>query len=290
MFEPSESKKEVLVRIRAYAQGAGLLVGPAIGFAGLLLMALDVLEWPGWAIAGIGGTTFALSALGILHTQQGEVEGLGRRISSLEAAARPSLTAECKTERGLRLGNDRDALAYLVIENQGGGQVRNVYVKVAEIIEHTQMSINGEKQNYRQRRYAHQDIYLLWDATKDRFHSFHTGASVRVALGRSGNGNFDLISDVSLPALHLFDTYELVLDIAADDQPVLRRTFLLRMEQCDSWRNDDGSISIVLGVPYDVEFREWSAKDQPDAEGDLDAIRYDSPPSADNAPERVGAD
>jgi len=196
-----------------------------------------------------------------------QTERQGRE--TLEEAARPRLTVQCKQESGLRVGEERGALAYLEVTNRGGGHVRNAYVRVEELVEHAPAS--GSVGPYRQRRDAHQDIFLKWDASDTKLNSFHGGAKVRVAYGRTGDGRYGLttIGKGTVLSLRLFEDYELTLEIAGDDIAPLREKFLLRMEQT-SYMHGRQKIT-PLDAPYTVEFREWRPSDRVEGEFDIDA-------------------
>jgi hypothetical protein len=172
------------------------------------------------------------------------------------ASKRSALAIECRTESGLRLGDERMALAYLVVRCVNQGQIQNAYVKVNRILEHTFQSINRESRPYTQRLYEHEDIFLKWQATEERYHSFHSEAVLNVARGRSGDGGYGLVSHTSnlFPRLQIWDWYEITLDIAADNSPLLQRTLILRMEEPIAEIADKRVL--IPGAPYHVEFRE----------------------------------
>lgn len=209
-----------------------------------------------------------------LATEQAQqVAALQERVTALEAA-KPQLEIECKTESGLRLGDERGTLAYLEIKNMGSGQIRNAYVKLAEIIEHVDR-VRADEKPYRERLYEHQDVFFKWEAGDQRMHTFATNANVRVALGRSGDGRFNLVNlggSRLFPPLHFSNTYELLLDIAADDIAVLTARLFLRMAE-NYGRAEDGTPIWYVGSPPAVEFRTWAVTDQLEDELDLDEWR-----------------
>ncbi|MCI0820616.1 MAG: hypothetical protein J4O12_10055 [Chloroflexi bacterium] len=97
----------------------------------------------------------------------GEVGELSDRVGELEDALSPKLEIEYGEESGLRLGNERDRLAYLTVTNLCGGEVRNAFAKVAAIIEHT--PAQGDGRPSRQQLQKHRDTFLMWDATEEKY-------------------------------------------------------------------------------------------------------------------------
>ena len=234
-----------------YGLGAGL-GAVALIFFGALLINLIRAPW-------------------LMYNEAGaEVSTLRSRVDELEEAARPKLEAECQTILGLRIGHgrDRDAMAYLEVVNRGGGQVVNSYGQV-EVIEHAPAS--GSVGAYRRQLYRSLDVFLAWQATGDRLHSFHESAKLRVAIGRSGDGRYDLTSLGSLfPALQLGWTYEVAVSVAADGMTPLQLRLFLAMNE-SAMEGEDGRRIWIPGAPYSVEFRLWVQGDAPEDEFDLDA-------------------
>ena len=196
-----------------------------------------------------------------------------RERERLEDYARPQLQIECKQERGISLGGlqeSRSSLAYLVVRNIKGGQVRNAYVKVSEIFEHAPAEGGGNA--FRAQLYKHKDVFLRWEVTEDRLHSFATTAKVRVAYGRNGDGRYGLITIGPVTPTHALrplETYELLIEIAAEEIPVFQQRLFLRMEEPQT-TDEDGATTVWIDSPLKVEFREWTKADQPDPEMDLD--------------------
>lgn len=185
-----------------------------------------------------------------------EAAGFTNPCSARWADERSALAIECRTESGLRLGDERAALAYLVVSSVNQGQIQNAYVKVHRILEHTFQSINKEWRPYTQPLYEHEDIFLRWQATEERYHSFHSEAILNVARGRRGDGRYGLVSHAPnlFPGLQIYDWYEITLDIAADNSPLLKRTLILRMEEPIV---EMGGKSVLFpDSPYRIEFRE----------------------------------
>jgi len=195
-----------------------------------------------------------------------------RHRKELEAAAKPRLALECHQLRGITLGGlneSRSSLAYLTVRNTGAGQIRNAFVKVAEIIEHAPGS--GTKP-YRTRLYKHQDVFLKWEATEDRLLNFATSANVRVAYGRNGDGNYRLVTAGGVrltPTLRSFENYEMVVEVSADEIAVLREKLLLRMEEPRTV-DENGVTTLWIDSPLTVEFRKWTKADAVEDEFDLD--------------------
>ncbi len=162
-----------------------------------------------------------------------EAAGFTNPCSAKWTNERSAVAIECRTESGIRLDDERMALAYLVVRSVNQGQIQNAYVKVHRILEHTFQSINKEWRPYTQRLYEHEDIFLKWQATEERYHSFHSEAVLNVARGRRGDGRYGLISHVPnlFPRLQIWDWYEITLHIAADNSPLLQRTLILKMEE-----------------------------------------------------------
>src|SRR5438132_5054335 len=208
--------------------------------------------------------------------QLGNIKAAADQLTAVVAPAPVGkLTIECRTERGIRLGDERAALMYLVVIYWGCGKAGNVDAMDAEIYENTLMSLNSVTRPYRHRRYEHQDIFLKWEASETRYHDFHTTARLRVARGRAGNGQYGL-ANVEPPGglrLSLFDIYEITVEIAADNAPVLREKLFVRM--AENTTRDGNRVTIWPG-PYKVDFRRWADSDQPEGEQDLDAMRREA--------------
>ena len=185
-----------------------------------------------------------------------EAAGFTDPCSARWASERSAVAIECRTESGIRLGDERTALAYLLVRSVNQGQIQNAYVKVNRILEHTFQNINKEWRPYTQPLYEHEDIFLKWQATEERYHSFHSEATLNVARGRRGDGRYGLISHVPnlFPGLQIWDWYEITLDIAADNSPLLQRTLILKMEE--PIVEMDGKKVYFPDSPYRVEFRE----------------------------------
>src|SRR3989442_4382134 len=146
--------------------------------------------------------------------QLGDIKAAADQLAAAAAAPVGELTIECRTERGIRLGDERGALMYLVVSHKGDGKASNVYAKVAEVVQHMTMTINSVTRPYRQRRFEHQDVFLKWEASETRYHDFHTTAKLRVAIGRSGDGGYRLAA-VEPPTglrLSLSDSYEVTVE------------------------------------------------------------------------------
>lgn len=219
------------------------------------------------ALAGVGAPVllegalaslplFILGALAISWAPFKVWHKARTRVDELEESLRPELTLEPRVATGLEVGDPRLALAYIVIRNLRGGQVKNAYVKVHRILEHTFNNINKELRPYTRLLYEHQDVFLKWQATDERCHSFHTEAILSVARGRSGDGRYGLVSSAPdlFPSLQMWDWYEITLDVAADNCPLLQCTLILRMEEPID--EIDGKRVLFTDAPYRVEFRE----------------------------------
>lgn len=206
---------------------------------------------------------------------RGENAKLRTSLAALEEAARPCLAVECKQESGLRLGHgrERESLAYLEVHNLRGGQVQNAYARV-QVVEHEHASSGGARP-YKQRLYKHQDVFLKWEATDDRLHTFNEAANLYVARGRSGDGRYALVSAGKtqlFPPLQTSTGYELLIDIAADALPVFHARLHLRMTNYLRTA-PDGTPIWDPSIPYTVEFREWTEADEVAGEMDVDAWR-----------------
>lgn len=260
---------------RATIQGGGLLLGPILALIGYVLLAIGVLTYPAWGIAGAGVFVFALAALGMLHTQYGEIELLQAKNAVLTDASTPRLEVELHSVAGLRFtGDDRTTQCYLKITNTRGGQVRRAYGQLAEVIEHIPPNVEGSTRPSRRRLYHQKDVFLRWEGqSNDRFRDFHDSGTLLVARGRSGDGNYGLsvVGDNLFPGLHLYEIYELRLVLAADDIPAQTVNVFLRMSSCTT-RDDEGNVTLWIDVPFECEFREWRNEDQVEDELDLDAI------------------
>jgi hypothetical protein len=200
-----------------------------------------------------------------------------RTREKLEEASRPRLEIDCDQQRGLYLGGmneSRAALAFLNVRNVGGGHIRNAYVR-AKLVHHSPAFTGGRAS--REHMYRHQDVFLRWEATEERLHSFATEAKVKVAYGRNGDGYYRLLAagGISLNRnLSYFDVYELELEIVADDTPPIRETLFLCMGT-PQVRNEDGSITLYIDSPPQVEFRPWTSADDIEDELDLDQWRVE---------------
>lgn len=206
-----------------------------------------------------------------VETLRGVAATLATRIEELEEARVPKLTAECHVERGLPLG-ERLSLAYLVLTNQGEQGIQNAHAQL-RVVEHWGYLSNDEHKPCRDTMYKHQDVFLKWDASESRTHSFQAEAKLRVALGVKGTGNviFQAVQGGLSPEAQLFTIYELDVTIAADNYPALKVKLYLRMVE-SSYRNEEGDLVLIDG-PYPVEFRPWADDDFIEDETDIDASR-----------------
>jgi hypothetical protein len=277
---------------RAFSESAVFLrehVGYEVtGAVGLLIFALlflpkdtqtEIADSTAFVLGPLAGLVLGVFLINLVRApnliseeQLGRIDALQSIVADLEEAAKSKLAIECKQESGLRLRDDRACLAYVEVRNLHGGQVHNAYARV-QVIEHENAS-HGGGNPYRQRLFRHQDVFLKWQATDERLYSFHAVAILQVAYGRAGGGGFKLVSlGDALPQLHTSSGYEVLLDIAADDMPVLHERLYLRMEPSYGKAND-GTPIWYPDIPYQVEFREWVEADDPDpTEMDLDAWR-----------------
>ena len=211
---------------------------------------LVVSAWPSWWRGGLS-ERIQMAKIGVTDHRPAPIAVTPEPVREGSA-----LAIECRTESGLRLGDERAALAYLVVRSVNQGQIQNAYVKVHRILEHTFQNINKEWRPYTQPLYEHEDIFLKWQATEERYHSFHSEAVLNVARGRRGDGRYGLVSHAPnlIPGLQIYDWYEITLDIAADNSPLLQRTLILRMEEPIV---EMGGKSVLFpDSPYRIEFRE----------------------------------
>ena len=173
----------------------------------------------------------------------------------------PALSVECKTDRDRHGG--REARALLKVQNMGTEPIRNAYAKIARVIEREVWTHTGSPYISEREIYENQDIFLRWQATEDRRHSFHTSAILSVAKGRSGDGGYGLsVSGELSPGLQTGTWYEVVIEIAADNVATLTTSYGLKMDN-PVHRNSKGELVLYIDLPYEVKFREWDKSMMP---------------------------
>ena len=189
------------------------------------------------------------------------------RVAELEDATRPRLAIQFGRQAGFPL-HDRGTLLFLEVRNTHGGQIRNAYAKV-RMTEHG--PAHGGALAYHRRLYRHQDVFLKWSATTERCHTFETNAVLQVAAGRAGDGGYKLCSlDEGLtPGLRTGVVYEVLLEIASDNAPLLVKRLHLRMDPYMT-KEPDGATTWWPDLPLQSDFRLWATSDGFIDEMDMD--------------------